>query len=77
MGNNNCRRIAAETTTGCLLAANALGKRGKSASEVAIQATEQLLKDLSCKACVDRYLEDQVSLFVRSSFHLILIDNDS
>ncbi|CAF1421308.1 unnamed protein product [Adineta ricciae] len=56
--------IAAETTTGCLLAANVLGKRGKSASEVAIEATEQLLKDLSCKACVDRYLEDQLILLM-------------
>ena len=65
MDANNCFRIAAETTTGCLLAANVLGKRGKSASEIAIQATEQLLKDLSCEACVDRYLEDQVSLIVR------------
>lgn len=56
-------RIAAETTTGCLLAANALGKRDKSPSEIGRQATEELLKDLSHKACVDRYLEDQVSDF--------------
>ncbi|CAF4360295.1 unnamed protein product, partial [Adineta steineri] len=48
--------IAVETTTGCLLAANALGKRGVSPSNVAIQATEELIKDLSHEACVDRYL---------------------
>ncbi|CAF1542416.1 unnamed protein product, partial [Rotaria sordida] len=54
-------RIGAETTTGCLLAANALGKRDILASDVGIQATEELLKDLSHEACVDRYLEDQVT----------------
>ena len=54
-------RIAAETTTGCLLAGNALGRREKSPSDVGKQTTEELLKDLSHEACVDRYLEDQVS----------------
>jgi hypothetical protein len=33
-------RIGVETTTGCLLAANRLGKRGKSSSDVGIEATE-------------------------------------
>ncbi|CAF3605311.1 unnamed protein product [Rotaria sp. Silwood1] len=56
--------IGAETTTGCLLAANALGKRDISASDVGIQATEELLKDLSHEACVDRYLEDQLILLM-------------
>ncbi len=57
-------RIGVETTTGCLLAANRLGKRGKSSSDVGIEATEELLKDLSHNACVDRYLEDQVRDFI-------------
>ncbi|CAF3536467.1 unnamed protein product [Adineta steineri] len=56
--------IAVETTTGCFLAANALGKRGISPSNVAIQATEELIKDLSHEACVDRYLEDQLILLM-------------
>ncbi|CAF2567783.1 unnamed protein product [Rotaria sp. Silwood2] len=56
--------IGAETTTGCLLAANALGKRDILASNVGIQATEELLKDLSHEACVDRYLEDQLILLM-------------
>ncbi|CAF1270013.1 unnamed protein product [Rotaria sordida] len=50
------RPIGVETTTGCLLAANALGKRDILASDVGIQATEELLKDLSHETCVDRYL---------------------
>jgi RNA 3'-terminal phosphate cyclase (ATP) len=57
-------RIGAETTTGCLLAASALGKRGVSAEDVGTQATEDLLNDLSCQACVDRHLQDQVSVFI-------------
>lgn len=64
-------RIAAETTTGCLLAANALGKRDKSSSDVGTQATEELLKDLSQGACVDRYLEDQVSPSKQQYIHFI------
>ncbi|CAF4028243.1 unnamed protein product [Rotaria sp. Silwood2] len=56
--------IGAETTTGCLLAANALGRRDILASNVGIQATEELLKDLSHEACVDRYLEDQLILLM-------------
>ncbi len=57
-------RIGAETTTGCLFAANAFGQRGKSSSDVEIQVTEELMKDLSYKACMDRYLEDQESDFI-------------
>jgi RNA 3'-terminal phosphate cyclase len=38
--------------------------RGKIPSDVGIKATEELLKDLSHKACVDRYLEDQVRDFI-------------
>ena len=40
-----------------------MGKRDKFPSEIGRQAVEELLKDLSHKACVDRYLEDQVSDF--------------
>ena len=57
-------RVGAETTTGCLLAASALGKRDVSSSDVATQATQDLLDDLSCQPCVDRHLQDQVRLFI-------------
>ena len=56
-------RVGAETTTGCLLAASALGKRGTAASDVGKQATEDLLSDLSCEPCVDQHLQDQVCPF--------------
>ncbi len=58
-----CNRVGAETTTGCLLAASALGKRGVPAYDVGSEATEDLLNDLSCQACVDRHLQDQVCIF--------------
>ena len=56
-------RVGAETTTGCILAASALGKRGVPANDVGTQATEDLLNDLSYQACVDRHLQDQVCIF--------------
>lgn len=56
-------RVGAETTTGCILAASALGKKGVPAYEVGTQATEDLLSDLSYEACVDRHLQDQVCEF--------------
>ncbi|CAF4630355.1 unnamed protein product, partial [Rotaria magnacalcarata] len=55
-----CIRVGAETTTGCLLAASALGKRGVPAYDVGTQAAQDLLDDLSYQACVDRHLQDQV-----------------
>lgn len=55
-------RVGAETTTGCLLAASALGKRGVPAESVGTQATEDLLHDLSYQACVDQHLQDQVCI---------------
>lgn len=57
-----CFSIAAETTTGCILAASALGKRNVSAHDVGIQAAEDLLEDLSYRSCVDRHLQDQVRI---------------
>jgi hypothetical protein len=56
----NLYRVGAETTTGCILAASALGKRGVPANDVGTGATENLLHDLSYQACVDQHLQDQV-----------------
>ncbi|CAF4406610.1 unnamed protein product, partial [Adineta steineri] len=56
--------IGAETTTGCILAASSLGKRGVPAHEVSTQATEDLLYDLSYQACVDQHLQDQLIILM-------------
>jgi RNA 3'-terminal phosphate cyclase (ATP) len=61
-------RVGAETTTGCLLAASALGKRGTQAADVGKEAAEDLLSDLSCEPCVDRHLQDQVCRVFFSNF---------
>ncbi|CAF2477317.1 unnamed protein product [Rotaria sp. Silwood2] len=56
--------VGAETTTGCILAASALGKRGVPANDVGTQAAEDLLNDLSYRACVDRHLQDQLIILM-------------
>lgn len=57
---NDLFSVGAETTTGCRLAASALGKRGVPAEDVGREATESLLTDLSFQSCVDQHLQDQV-----------------
>lgn len=64
IGNASGIMIGVETTTGCLLAANGLGKRDKTSINVGRQTAEELIKDLSYKACVDRHLEDQLILLM-------------
>ncbi|CAF0854679.1 unnamed protein product [Adineta ricciae] len=56
--------VGAETTTGCILAASALGKREVPAHEVGTQAAQDLLEDLSSQACVDRHLQDQLIIIM-------------
>lgn len=54
--------VGAETTTGCILGASSLGKRGVPAYDVGTKAAEDLLHDLSYQACVDQHLQDQVCI---------------
>lgn len=54
--------MVAETTTGCLLAGSASGKKGVPAEDVAKEALYSLIEDLDHQACVDQYAQDQVSL---------------
>ena len=55
--------------SGCLLAGSALGRKGIQAERVGSDAAEMLLKNLSYEACVDEYLQDQVSFIL---LHLVL-----
>jgi RNA 3'-terminal phosphate cyclase (ATP) len=61
-GNGSSVSIVAETTTGCLLGAGRIGSRGKTGAELGADAAEELVEDLKLRACVDRHLQDQVSL---------------
>lgn len=56
--------IIAETSTGCLLGGCAVGKKGKPAEEVGYEAANMLCEDLLTKPCVDRYMQDQLIIFM-------------
>ncbi|XP_067678311.1 RNA 3'-terminal phosphate cyclase-like [Haliotis asinina] len=56
--------IVAETSTGCLLAGSALGKKGVPAEKVGIDAAQMLLDNLAHGGCVDDYLQDQLILLM-------------
>ncbi|KAK7101137.1 RNA 3'-terminal phosphate cyclase-like [Littorina saxatilis] len=56
--------IVAETSTGCLLAGPALGKKGVSAETVGANAAQMLMSNLKHGGCMDEYLQDQLILLM-------------
>jgi RNA 3'-terminal phosphate cyclase (ATP) len=56
--------VVAETTTGCLIAGSALGKKGVPAEQVGQEAVDSLLEDLTSEACLDQYMQDQLIIFM-------------
>jgi RNA 3'-terminal phosphate cyclase (ATP) len=52
--------LVARTSTGCILAADALGERGKVAEDVAAEAVIKLLALIESGAAVDEHLGDQL-----------------
>lgn len=56
--------VYAETTTGCVLGASQLGKRGVENHEVGRKAAEELSEYLAGKFCVDQYMQDQLIIFM-------------
>ncbi|GCB78129.1 hypothetical protein scyTo_0017704, partial [Scyliorhinus torazame] len=63
-GNGNGIIVFAETSTGCIIAGSALGKRGVAADKVGIEAAEMLMKNIRHGGCVDQYLQDQIIIFM-------------
>ncbi|XP_028919660.1 RNA 3'-terminal phosphate cyclase [Ornithorhynchus anatinus] len=63
-GNGNGIIIIAETSTGCMFAGSALGKRGVYADRVGIEAAEMLLSNLRHGGAVDEYMQDQLIIFM-------------
>lgn len=55
--------LVAETDSGCLLGASALGERGRSAEEVGTNAGRVLADALASGACVDEHTADQLIIF--------------
>ncbi|KAM4720706.1 RNA 3'-terminal phosphate cyclase isoform 1-T2 [Rhinophrynus dorsalis] len=64
VGNGSGIIIVAETSTGCIYAGSALGKRGVTADRVGMEAAEILLRNLRHGGCVDEYLQDQLIIFM-------------
>ncbi|PWA21245.1 hypothetical protein CCH79_00009562 [Gambusia affinis] len=52
------------SSTGCLFAGSALGKKGVYADKVGIEAAEMLLRNLRHNGCVDEFLQDQLIIFM-------------
>ncbi|XP_028668264.1 RNA 3'-terminal phosphate cyclase [Erpetoichthys calabaricus] len=63
-GNGNGIIILAESSTGCIFAGSALGKKGVYADKVGLEAAEMLLKSIRHNGCVDEFLQDQLILFM-------------
>ena len=56
--------VIAETSTGCILAGSALGKKGVTAEAVGLEAAQQLIEELRFEACVDQFMQDQLIIFM-------------
>ncbi|XP_028857660.1 RNA 3'-terminal phosphate cyclase isoform X1 [Denticeps clupeoides] len=63
-GNGNGIIIIAESSTGCIFAGSALGKKGVYADKVGIEAAEMLLRNIRHNGCVDEFLQDQLIVFM-------------
>ncbi|GBP50500.1 RNA 3'-terminal phosphate cyclase [Eumeta japonica] len=62
MAPDNCN--VCETSTGCILGGDALGKRDVEPLAVGRSAAAQLLAALDCGACLDHYAQDQVIILM-------------
>jgi len=56
--------LRAHTSKGCILAASALGERGKKASAVGHSCAQMLVAEWKAGGCVDSHLQDQLIIFM-------------
>jgi len=56
--------LVAKTSTGCILGGSALGGPKISPEETGIKAAEELLEAVECGGCVDKYIQDQMIIFM-------------
>ncbi|PAA92208.1 hypothetical protein BOX15_Mlig018990g3 [Macrostomum lignano] len=64
VGNGCGISLTAHSSTGCLLGANAIGRRGVPAHDVAAEAVNQLLADVKRGVCIDVHTQDQLVIFM-------------
>eukprot|EP00088_Acartia_fossae_P064706 TRINITY_DN7971_c0_g2_i1.p1 TRINITY_DN7971_c0_g2~~TRINITY_DN7971_c0_g2_i1.p1 ORF type:complete len:368 (+),score=50.44 TRINITY_DN7971_c0_g2_i1:28-1131(+) len=63
-GNGSGIVVVAKTSTGCLLGGSALGSPKESTEETGRKAAHDLLEAIECGGCVDKYVQDQMVLFM-------------
>jgi len=56
--------LVAKTTTGCILGGSALGAPRVNPSETGRKAAEELLEAIDCGGCVDKFIQDQMIIFM-------------
>ena len=63
-GSTECSEISAKTSTGCILRGSALGALRVSPEDTGIKAAEELLEAVESGGCVDKYIQDQMIIFM-------------
>jgi len=63
-GNGSGIVIVAKTSTGCILGGSALGSPKVSPQDTGIKCAEELLEAVECGGCVDKYVQDQLILYM-------------
>jgi len=56
--------LVARTSTGCILGGSALGAPRTSPEDTGLKAAEELLEAVECGGCVDKYIQDQMIIFM-------------
>jgi len=63
-GNGSGIVLLATTTTGCVLGGSALGSPRDQAEQTGRKAAEELLESVECGGCVDKFIQDQMIVFM-------------
>jgi len=63
-GNGSGIVLVAKTSTGCVLGGSALGSPKMSPEKTGIKAASEILEAVECGGCVDKYIQDQMILFM-------------
>lgn len=63
-GNGSGIVLVATTTTGCVVGGSALGSPRVQAEETGRRAAEELLESVECGGCVDKFIQDQMVIFM-------------
>ena len=65
--------LTAYTSTECIFGGTGIGRKGKSAEQVAKDAADELLRAIEQLGCVDEHLQDQVGVDVLLLAGLLIV----